>query len=93
MRYFLKEDFDVAYLEMVAQVKSDEYYVKMMVAWYFATALAFVYEDALPYLERGRLDAFVHKKTIQKAIESYRVSDAHKAYLKSLCQHHIKAKG
>ena len=84
MRYFLKEDFDKSYLETVAQVKSHEYYVQMMVAWYFATALAFVYEDAVPYLEQRKLDAFVHKRTIQKAIESYRVSDAHKAYLKSL---------
>lgn len=84
MRYFLDEDFDDAYLDMAAQVRSDEYYVRMMVAWYFATALAKQYEKALPYLEERRLDERTHNKAIQKAVESRRVSPEQKAYLKTL---------
>ena len=84
MEHFLKEAFDPAYPEMVAAVRSEEYYINMMIAWYFATALAFQYEEVLPYLEEQRLDAWTHNKTIQKAIESYRITDEQKAYLRTL---------
>ena len=84
MQHFLDQDFDPAYLERVAAVQSEEYYVNMMRAWYFATALAKQYSAALPYLEKRRLDDWTHSKTIQKAIESYRISDARKAYLRAL---------
>ena len=69
---------------MVAEVISEEYYVNMMIAWYFATALAKQYEAAVPYIEQRRLDQWTHNKTIRKAIESYRVPDEHKAYLRTL---------
>ena len=84
MEHFLDEDFDPAYPEMVANVRSDEYYVNMMMAWYFATALAKQYPAALPYLENRRLDTWTHNKTIQKAIESYRITPEQKEYLRSL---------
>ena len=84
MQYFLDDDFKDEYLDLVVNVKSDEYYVNMMIAWYFATALAKQYEAALPYLENRRLDPWVHNKTIQKAVESFRVSDEHKACLRAL---------
>lgn len=84
MNYFLDARFDPCYLKKVAAVRSDEYYVNMMIAWYFATALAKQYDAAIPYIEQNRLDRWTHNKAIQKAIESYRVSDEHKAYLKTL---------
>ena len=84
MSHFLDEDFRPEYLDWVAAVQSEEYYVRMMVAWYFATALAKQYEAALPVLEQGRLQRWTHNKTIQKAVESFRVSDEHKQYLKTL---------
>lgn len=84
MNYFLDARFDPCYLEKVAAVRSDEYYVNMMIAWYFATALAKQYEAALPYIENRRLDRWTHNKAIQKAIESYRVTDEHKKYLRTL---------
>ena len=84
MNEFLGEDFKPEYLQWVAAVKCDDYYVQMMVAWYFATALAKRYDESVVYLEEHRLDARTHKKAIQKAIESFRVSDEHKAYLKTL---------
>ncbi|WP_026505167.1 DNA alkylation repair protein [Butyrivibrio sp. NC3005] len=84
MNEFLDEDFKKEYLELVASKKGDDYYLKMMVAWYFATALAKQYGASIEYLEDRRLDDWVHKKTIHKACESYRVSDEHKMYLKSL---------
>lgn len=83
-RYFLDERFHPEYLEWVAAVDREEYYVQMMMAWYFATALAKQYDATLPYLQRYRLPAWVHNKTIQKARESYRVSAERKAYLKTL---------
>ena len=83
MSYFLDEDFDEKYLQMVADVKSDEFYINMMQAWYFATALAKQYDKTVVYIEEHRLDDFTHKKTIQKSVESFRVSEEHKAYLKS----------
>lgn len=84
MQHFLEEDFDPEYPELVAGIRSEEYYVNMMIAWYFATALAKQYDAVLPYLEEGRLDPWTHNKTIQKAVESYRITPEHKAYLKSL---------
>lgn len=84
MNYYLEEQFLTEYPDMVAAVKSEEYYIRMMQAWYFATALAKQYEAVLPYLEDGRLESWVHNKTIQKAIESYRITPEQKAYLKTL---------
>ena len=87
MRYGLGEEFDPDFLEAAAASSitgREEYYVRMMVAWFFATALAFQYEAVLPYLTEHRLPRWTHNKAIQKACESYRVSPEHKAYLKSL---------
>ena len=84
MQHFLDEDFDPAYPETVAGIRSEEYYVNMMIAWYFATALAKQYDTVLPYLEQRRLDSWTHNKTIQKAVESYRITSEQKEYLKSL---------
>ena len=84
MRYFLDERFDERYLLSVSKVSSEEYYVNMMRAWYFATALAKQYDATISLLEENRLDLWTHQKTIQKAIESYRVCDDRKAYLRSL---------
>lgn len=84
MVHFLDDAFDPAYPEWVAAVQSEEYYVKMMVAWYFATALAKQYSTVLPYLTEHRLTPWIHQKTIQKAVESYRVSQDHKQYLITL---------
>ena len=84
MNEFLGEDFREEYLELVASKKGGDYYLKMMVAWYFATALAKRYDESIRYFEDRRLDEWVHRKAIQKAIESYRVSEEHKEYLKSL---------
>ena len=81
---YLDDEFDKEHLDMVAQIKSDEYYINMMIAWYFATALAKQYEHTIPYIENSVLDKWTHNKTIQKACESYRVSDSHKAYLRTL---------
>lgn len=84
MRHYLDRHFSDEYPELVASVRSEHYYVRMMIAWYFATALAKRYEEVLPYLTEHRLDAWTHNKAIQKAVESYRVSDAHKQALKAL---------
>lgn len=84
LRLFLDEDFDRCQLQLVADIRSDEYYVNMMIAWYFATALAKQWEAALPYLEQQRLSPFVHARTIRKARESLRISKERKAYLQSL---------
>jgi len=84
MKYFLDEAFLPEYPELVASIRSEEYYVKMVVAWYFATALAKQYDAVLPYIEGHRLDAWTHNKTIQKAVESYRISPDQKCYLKTL---------
>ncbi|MBQ5933184.1 MAG: DNA alkylation repair protein [Lachnospiraceae bacterium] len=83
MNEFLGDEFKDEYAKLVASVKSDEYYLKMMVAWYFATALAKNYDETIKYIEKRKLDDWVLKKTIQKAVESYRVTDEHKEYLKS----------
>lgn len=84
LSFYLEEAFLPEYLEWVAKVHSKEYYVKMMVAWYFATALAKQYEETIVYLEQYRLDIWEHNKTIQKAIESYRITIEQKAYLRTL---------
>lgn len=81
MRHFLDEDFAPEYLEMVAAVKSDEYYIKMEVAWYFAEALAKQWDAALPYIKQKRLEAWTHNKAIQKARESFKISDERKELL------------
>ena len=82
MRYFLDDSFKTEYLDMVAAVKSDEYYVNMMKAWFFATALAKQYEATLPYIKEKRLDNWSHNKAIQKSIESFRVPKEHKEELR-----------
>ena len=84
MTYYLDDAFCPEYLELAAGVRSGEYYANMMIAWYFATALAKQYDAALPYLRECRLDPWTHNKAIQKAIESYRVTDEQKAYLQTL---------
>ena len=85
MRYFLDgEYFDEKKLSDVAAVKSGEYYVNMMIAWYFATALAKRYDETFPYIKDNRLDKWFHNNTIQKASESFRVSDEQKEELRAL---------
>ena len=84
MNEFLDEDFSEDYLTLVASKAGDDYYLKMMQAWYFATALAKRYDESVGYIEERKLDEWVRRKAIQKAVESYRVSDEHKAHLKSL---------
>ena len=84
MHYYLDDDFNPKYLEKVSKIKSKEYYVNMMIAWYFATALAKQYDDAIKYIEKNILDKWTHNKTIQKALESYRITSEQKKYLKSL---------
>ena len=84
MRYYLDDKFKPEYLEMVSKIRSDEYYVNMMIAWYFATALAKQYNSAIKYIENKKLDKWTHNKTIQKAIESYRITNEQKEYLRSL---------
>ena len=84
MDLFLGEDFDISYAEKVVSVKSEEYYVNMMIAWYFATALAKNYESILPFIENYKLEKWTHNKAIQKSIESYRITPEQKEYLRSL---------
>ena len=81
MVHFLDENFEASLLELPAGVHSEEYYVRMMIAWYFATALAKQYDAALPYISGYRLDKWTHNKTIQKAIESNRVAPERKQEL------------
>ena len=84
MEHFLDDDYDTKYPAMVAKLRSDEYYVNMMIAWYFATALAKQYDTILPYIEKKKLDKWTHNKAIQKSVESYRITNEQKAYLKTL---------
>jgi len=84
MKYYLEEFFLPEYAELVASIRSEEYYVKMVVAWYFATALAKQYEAVLSYLTEYKLDVWTHNKTIQKAVESYRITPEQKVVLKTL---------
>ena len=81
---YLDDSFKEEYMELVSNIKSEEYYINMMIAWYFATALAKQYKTAIKYIEDEKLSIWVHNKTIQKAVESYRINDEQKAYLKSL---------
>lgn len=84
MTYYLDDFFRIEYLKKVASIKSDEYYVNMMIAWYFATALAKQYDNTITFMENKILPIWVHNKTIQKATESYRITKEQKAYLKKL---------
>lgn len=86
MTHFLDADFKAEYLEIPASARSEEYYVKMMVAWFFATALAKQWDATIPYIENKVLAPWTHNKTIQKAIESYRITAEHKDYLRTLKQ-------
>ncbi|MCR5698600.1 MAG: DNA alkylation repair protein [Treponemataceae bacterium] len=84
MQHFLNDDFKTDYLDMVVKVESDEYYINMMRAWYFATALAKQYENTICVIQEQRLDSWTHNKTIQKAVESFRITPEQKTYLRSL---------
>ena len=84
MTHFLDKDFKKEYLEIVANIHSEEYYVKMVIAWFFATALTKQWDYAVIYLENNKLDVWVHNKTIQKARESLRILEDKKGYLKRL---------
>ena len=84
MRWFLDEDFKPEYLRLPASVRSDEYYVNMMTAWFFATSLAKQWDATIPYFEKPHLDRWTHNKAIQKARESYRITPQQKEYLKTL---------
>ncbi len=84
MCYYLDDNFRPEYPELVSEIRSDEYYVKMMKAWYFVTALSKRYDEVLPFIEQNRLDADTHNKTIQKSVESFRITEAQKTYLKTL---------
>lgn len=84
MSHYLDDDFKPEYLDIPASVHSEEYYLKMMIAWFFATALAKQWDATIPYIENNKLDTWVHNKTIQKARESYRITDEQKEYLKTL---------
>lgn len=84
MEHFLDEDFKTSYLTKASKIRSEEYYVNMMIAWYFATALAKQYDAALPFIEKQKLDKWTHNKSIQKAVESYRITPEQKEYLKTL---------
>jgi len=84
MNYYLDDDFKEEHIEKVKEVKLTEYYVRMMIAWYLATGLAKNYDSFIKVIEEKSFDIFTHNKAIQKAVESYRVSDEYKAYLKIL---------
>ena len=90
MVHFLKEDFQKKYLDWVADIRSEEYYVCMMQAWFFAEATVKQYESVLPYFEKRKLEEWAHNKAIQKVQESYRISQEHKNYMKSLKMFHVK---
>ena len=83
MRHFLDDAFDPAYLDWVAVLRSEEYYINMMIAWFFATALAKQWDATLPYIEGRRLDPWVHNKAIKKAVESYRIPEDRKNLLRA----------
>mgnify|MGYP003571327295 CR=1 FL=1 len=84
MQHFLDDDFDVKYIEYVVSIKSDEYYINMMRAWFLATSLAKQYEQTITYFENQIIDKWTHNKAIQKSVESYRITNEQKEYLKSL---------
>ncbi len=84
LKYYLDDNFKSEYLKLVSNIKSEEYYINMMIAWFFATSLCKQWDDTIKYLEENKLDKWVHNKTIQKAIESYRITNEQKEFLKSL---------
>lgn len=84
MKYYLDDDFSSEHLKILCEIKSDEYYINMMIAWYFATALAKQYDSTIVYIVDRCLPIWIHNKTIQKAIESSRISGDEKAYLRTL---------
>jgi 3-methyladenine DNA glycosylase AlkD len=84
MDFFLDDNFTPESVELAARIRSDEYYINMMIAWYFATALAKQYDAVIPYLEDNKLDAWVHNKAIRKSVESYRITDGQKKILRDL---------
>lgn len=84
MQHYLDEHFDEKYIKLVSSVKSDEYYINMEIAWYMATALAKQWDATIPYIENKKMPVWVHNKTIQKAVESYRITDDQKDYLRTL---------
>ena len=84
MQYWLDDNFDTKYSDMVANIKSDEYYINMIRAWYFATAAAKQFDEVLPYFRHGKLDEWTRLRAIQKACESFRVSNEHKEILRGL---------
>ena len=84
MNFYLDDNYKKEYLKIPSKIRSKEYYVNMMIAWYYATALAKRWDDTIVYLEENKLDVWTHNKTIQKAIESYRISDKQKKYLRTL---------
>lgn len=86
MQHYLDDDFKPEYLAMVAGIRSEEYYVNMEIAWYMATALTKQWDAAILYIETKKMDKWVHNKTIQKAIESYRITDAQKKHLRTFRQ-------
>ena len=90
MQHFLDADYKEEYPRLVAKIRSEEYYINMMIAWYFATALAKQYDSILPFIENRKLDTFTHNKAIQKAVESYRITDSQKEHLKSFKIKHNK---
>ena len=84
MRYFLDERFSPEYPELVGAIRSEEYYINMMCAWYFATALSKQYDSVIGWITENRLPVWVHNKTIRKAVESYRITPEQKAFLRTL---------
>ena len=84
LSFYLDGNFSQEHLNLVSKITSEEYYINMMIAWYFATALSKQYDSTIGFIEERKLSLWVHRKTIQKAVESYRISDEVKAYLKSL---------
>lgn len=84
MTHYLDDEFKSEYLKIASSVRSDEYYIKMMISWFFATALTKQYEKTLPYIENNLLDIWIHNKTIQKCVESYRITTEQKEFLKTL---------
>ena len=84
MKHYLDDNFKIEYANKVAAVQSEEYYVNMMRAWYFATALAKQYDSIIPFIEEKKLDVWTHNKAIQKSIESYRITPEQKEYLRTL---------
>jgi len=81
MTHFLEDKFDISIPERISQIRSEEYYIKMAVAWYFATALSKRYDEILPFIKCNKLDPWTHNKTIQKSLESYRITPEQKKEL------------